>query len=563
MNEQPHGKQKAIDGILHGGDMSSRHPQRPMQRRRFRAMAPASGRIRQPQPLSGEPQLQRPPQHTATASPHVQQAVPPVGPLSLDDIPAAPRLSRGMGKGRKRRGDFLRRKWQTIKGWSRRKKIVAGIITVLIIIGLIAGALFLKGIFNAKKVFKGGGSAVSLQQDVAPSLLKGEGDGRINILVLGAGGIGHEAPDLTDTIMVASIDPVSHKTALLSIPRDLWVAVPGHGSMKLNAVYETGKYEYLGKQDASNNDQKAVQAGFAMVDKTLEDVIGIPIHYHTLVNFKAFQQAVDSVGGISFNVPERLYDPTMAWQNNGSAVLAEAGQQTFDGRKALMYVRSRYTTSDFARSQRQRAVIVALQQKIFSLGTFSDPLKLSQLMDAFGNNVVSDLSISDLRRLYTLTKDVDPNTIASVGLTDPPNNYVTTGMVGNQSVVLPRAGLGKYDEIRSYVRNTLRDGYLAKENARVMVLNGTEVAGAATAAGDTLKSYGYNVTSVGDAPTKNYAKTTIVDLTSGKKSYTAQYLKKRYDIQKTVSKVPDNTIQTQNVDFVVILGADETSNSQN
>lgn len=549
MNEQPHSKQKAIDGILHGGDGAMRHTQRPLQRRRFRTMTDIG---------VSEATPQRQPAQRAEPK---QAPVSPLQSLSLDDVPSAPRGPRGRVK--KQRGAFFRRKWQAIKGWSRRKKIVACIVTILIVIGLIFGALFLKGILSAKKVFKGGGSAVSLQNNVTPNLLKGEGDGRINILVLGVGGIGHEAPDLTDTIMIASIDPVSRKTTLLSIPRDLWVTVPGHGSMKLNAVYETGKYQYLGKQDASNNDQKAVEAGFAMIDKTLEDVIGIPIHYHTLVNFKAFQQAVDTVGGISFNVPERLYDPTMAWQNNGNPVLAEAGQQNFDGRKALMYVRSRYTTSDFARSQRQRAVIVALQQKIFSLGTFSDPLKLSQLMDAFGNNVVSDLSIGDLGRLYTLTKDIDPNTIASVGLTDPPNNYVTTGMVGNQSVVLPRAGLGKYEEIRSYVRNTLKDGYLAKENARVMVLNGTDVAGAATTAGDVLKSYGYNVTSVADAPTKNYEKTVIVDVTNGKKPYTAQYLKKRYGVQKTTTKVPDSAIQTQNVDFVVILGADETSNSQN
>jgi len=557
MNEQtPHPKQKAIDGILFGERRLQSGVKTPLQRRRYRGVGhdtamPARPVIAQQPPLSSVP----------TSMPQPEQEQIPIENMELDDVAIEP-ASPGSSK-KKKRGNPFRKAWQAVKGWSRRKKIVVVISIFLAALLLLAGFLFFKGYFNAKKVFKGGGSAVSLQKNVTPNLLKGEGDGRINILVLGIGGIGHEAPDLTDTIMVASIDPVSHKTALLSIPRDLWVTVPGHGSMKINAVYETGKYKYLGKQDPSNADQKAVEAGFALADKTIEDVIGIPIHYHTLVNFRAFQQAVDTVGGISVNVPERLYDPTMAWQNGGNPILAEAGQQQFNGTKALMYVRSRYTTSDFARSQRQRAVIVALQQKIFTLGTFSDPLKLTQLMDAFGNNVVADLSISDLTRLYQLTKDVDPNTIQSVGLTDPPNNYVTTGMIGNQSVVLPRAGQGNYADIRSYVRNTLKDGYLAKENAKVLILNGTDTAGAATEASTILKSYGYNVIGAADAPTKSYAKTTIVDLTKGKKPYTAQYLKKRYSVDKTVTKLPDSTIQTQNADFVIILGADETTNSQN
>jgi len=557
MNEQtPHPKQKAIDGILFGERRLQSGVKTPLQRRRYRGVGhdtamPARPVIAQQPPLSSVP----------TSMPQPEQEQTPIENMELDDVAIEP-ASPGSSK-KKKRGNPFRKAWQAVKGWSRRKKIVVVISIFLAALLLLAGFLFFKGYFNAKKVFKGGGSAVSLQKNVTPNLLKGEGDGRINILVLGIGGIGHEAPDLTDTIMVASIDPVSHKTALLSIPRDLWVTVPGHGSMKINAVYETGKYKYLGKQDPSNTDQKAVEAGFALADKTIEDVIGIPIHYHTLVNFRAFQQAVDTVGGISVNVPERLYDPTMAWQNGGNPILAEAGQQQFNGTKALMYVRSRYTTSDFARSQRQRAVIVALQQKIFTLGTFSDPLKLTQLMDAFGNNVVADLSISDLTRLYQLTKDVDPNTIQSVGLTDPPNNYVTTGMIGNQSVVLPRAGQGNYADIRSYVRNTLKDGYLAKENAKVLILNGTDTAGAATEASTILKSYGYNVIGAADAPTKSYAKTTIVDLTKGKKPYTAQYLKKRYSVDKTVTKLPDSTIQTQNADFVIILGADETTNSQN
>ncbi|HET7301825.1 MAG TPA: LCP family protein [Candidatus Saccharimonadales bacterium] len=565
MKEQPRSQahQKAIDGILQSPGRSPvmpRHVSERLRRPGIRRAAPAM------RPRQNHKDQEIDP---IEAAQNLHPKLPPepdVYPLtdidmSIDEERVARPLKSGKRKGRQKgriRG-FFKRKWREIKSWSRRKKIIVGIITLAIIAALIAGGLFLKGYLNARKVFRGGGSAVSLNE-ASPDLLKGEGDGRVNILLLGIGGEGHDAPDLTDTIMIASIDPVNKKAALLSIPRDLWVKIPAKGSMKLNAVYETGKYDYLGKQDYQNTDQKAIEAGFKLADSTIEDVVGIPIHYHVLVNFQAFRQAVNAVGGIDVNVPAALYDPTMAHENGGSSLIAAAGLQHFDGTKALMYARSRHTSSDFARAERQRAIIVALQQKILTLGTFSNPQKIAQLMDAFGNNVVTDLSLKDVSRVYQIGKDVGSDKIASVGLTDPDSNFLTTGMISGQSVVIPRAGANNYDDIRSYVRNKLRDGYLEKENASVEVLNGTTTPGLAEDTAATLKSYGYNVGTVTDAPTKNYAKTTIIDMTNGKKPYTAQYLKKRFNLNKLATKLPDQTIQTQNADFVIILGENETIN---
>lgn len=492
--------------------------------------------------------------------------------MQLDDI-LNPESAKGKRKRKQKqpqtgpRLPWYKRPWaamKDIKNWSWKKRIIVGMITLLVIVGLIAGLLFLKGVFGAKKVFKGGGSSVVLEnKEVAPELLKGEGSGRINILLLGNGGEGHDGPDLTDTIVVASIDPVSKKAALLSVPRDLWVTAPNGSSSKINAVYANAKYAYLGQTSASNSNTEAVKAGFKAIDSVVEESMGIPIHYNLLVNFKAFQQAIDTVGGITVNVPERLVDPTMAWQNGGNPVFAEVGEQTFDGREALFYVRSRYTTSDFSRSTRQRLVMLALQQKILSLGTVSDPRKLSALIDAFGSNMVTDLSLTNVSRLYDLTKDIKPDQVQSVGLADPPNNYVTTGMVGNQSVVRPIAGLTDFSQIQRYVRTTLRDGYLAKENAPVLVMNGTATPGLGATQADVLASYGYNVLPAVDAPTKDYQKTKIIDLSSGKKPYTANYLKNRYNVDKVETKLPSNITKPQNTDFVVILGNDATANSQN
>src|SRR5438270_11350253 len=155
---------------------------------------------------------------------------------------------------------------KSIKHRSFRRKLsrVAAVAMVLVI--TMGGLLFSQSYLKLHKVFKGGtGTAAALQSDVKPELLKGEGRGRINILLLGRGGGTHDAPDLTDTMMLASIDPVNHTSTLLSLPRDLWVNVPNAGVTKINAAWETGEFKYLGKQAPGSTDPKAIQAGFDVV----------------------------------------------------------------------------------------------------------------------------------------------------------------------------------------------------------------------------------------------------------------------------------------------------------
>lgn len=404
------------------------------------------------------------------------------------------------------------------------------------------------------RAFGGGASAVALQANVDPSLLKGEGDGRVNILLLGIGGNGHDGPDLTDTMMIASVDPVNKKATLLSIPRDLWVNIPNHGDMKINAAYETGKYQYLGYESASSSNHQAVAAGLSMADQTVEKVVGIPIQYNMLVDFQAFRQAVNTVGGVTIDVPSELYDPTMAWENNWNPVLAKPGVQEFNGDKALLYVRSRETTSDFARAERQRAVIVALKNKIISAGTLSNPLKISQLVNAFGDNVYTDFSLSDSMRLYDITRGIPDNEVKSIGLTDASNSYMTDGFLDNQDVLWPKAGMFNYSAIQQYVRSQLPDGYIIKEHAKVAVLNGTDKPGIATNEAEVLKSYGYDVDKIANAPSPNYTKTVLIDLTHGRDKYTKHYLEERFDVTAT-QQLPPSIHPDGGADFIVILGS--------
>lgn len=485
-------------------------------------------------------------------------------PIVIERPKSAGRSSKG------RRFGFLRRgKNSSLDGdgrrkspLSRKKKILRGLVIFIAIMALIVGFLFAKGYINLRKVLQGGGGAAALQDNVDPSKLKGEGDGRVNILLLGRGGEGHEGADLTDTLILVSVDPLAKEAALVSIPRDLYVNVSGSGSMKVNSVFATGKSAALNRYSKQNNETKkqAEEAGFALLETTMEKTLGLPIHYHAMIDFAGFEQAINTVGGIDINAPSAVSE-NLRINGKNYRLDVKPGQQHMDGFKALAYSRSRYTSArgDFDRSERQRLIIVALKEKIFSVGTFGNPNKISQLLGNFGSHVQTNFSVQDLQRLHDLSKDISGNKIMSIGLADPPNNFVKTANINGASVVIPSAGVGNYKEIQNYLRNALKDSYLKNENASVIVLNGTQKAGIATEKGDELKSFGYNVIRVDNAPTKNYSRTVVVDLRNGSKKYTKNYLEKRFGVTAT-GTIPDPSIVPGNADFVIIIGNDQVKN---
>lgn len=433
------------------------------------------------------------------------------------------------------------------------------ILSIALIIGVTS--LFAYGYIKTRNIFKGDGEgAAALQKDVDPAKLNGEGDGRVNILLIGKGGEGQTAPDLTDTLLLASIDPVQNEAALVSVPRDLFVENESGYAMKINAIYSTAKQNRLAKGDDSDSDKQAAEdAGLDAIKTSVSEVLGVPVHYYMMVDFKAFEDAINTVGGVTVDVQEPLYDQTVAWLLGGNPLVAGEGLQTFDGKRALLYARSRKGSArgDFDRTERQREIIVALQKKVLSVGTFSNPYKVVDLLGTFGDRVRTDLNgLDEVKRLYEIGQQIGSDKIASVGLADPPNVLVETGMIGDQSVVKPVAGLNQYEEIHSYIRNNLRDAYLKSENARVVILNGTTTVGLASATSAELKSYGYNVVSVDNAPTKNYIQNQLIDLTNGQKKYTKSYLEKRLGLTST-TQAPAGIPDLTQADFVIILGTDE------
>lgn len=438
----------------------------------------------------------------------------------------------------------------------RRKRIVRSVAVAIVLLLIGTAGLFGYSFLKASKIFHGNGEgAAALDENVDPAKLKGEGDGRINILILGKGGPGHEAPDLTDTLLLASIDPVQNEAALLSVPRDLYVEDKNGYATKINAIYSNAKQAEFAR---SNNQEQSEVAGLNAIEEAVTEVLGVPVHYYAMVDFIAFQKAIDVVGGLDIQVKEPLYDWSVAWLLNGNPLVADEGLQTMDGKRALLYARSRMGSArgDFDRTERQRDILVALQKEVLSSSTLANPKKLYDLLGAFGDNVRTDLNgIDEVKRLFEIGQNIGQDKIVSVSLADDPV-LVTTDFINEQSIVRPIAGLNEYEDIHTFVRNTLRDARLKQENSRVVILNGTTTPGLATAREKELKSYGYNVVSVDNAPTSDYVSSRLISLNPAAHKYTESYLTKRLGLNAenvTIEGIPT----PDQADFVIILGSDE------
>jgi LCP family protein required for cell wall assembly len=412
-----------------------------------------------------------------------------------------------------------------------------------------------KAISAAKNIIaKSHGGAPGLAGILDPTKLKGEGDGRINILILGIGGEGHEAPNLSDTILVMSIDPKTKDAAMLSVPRDLYVKIPPVPGKSLTQY---------SKINAAN-----AYGGPELAEKVVSNVIGVPIHYYMLVDFSGFKQAVDSVGGIDVNVPKAIYDPEYPCDNERGGYCPfkiAAGTQHMNGTIALRYARSRHSTSDFDRASRQQLIIAALKTKSMQLSTLTNPAKLSGLLDALGGHVKTDMQLNEMQKMATIAKDIDTSKLTNKVLDTAGNDSLLvdgSGRIeGAGSIELPRRGNYDYTDIQDFVKNIFVDHYITDENARIEVQNGSGLSGVAAQVAKSLKAAHYNVADPTNAA-QLLSKTVIYDYTGGKKPYTINYLQRRFGVTAvratapTPSADPTTGTTTPAPQIRIILGSD-------
>lgn len=443
--------------------------------------------------------------------------------------------------------------------WRRMGPIKKTFLSLLIIFLLIGGFVGGKFLYNAHKLF--GGSIFGILHSTK---LKGEDQGRVNILLAGnsADDAGHGGANLTDSIMVISIDTKTNKAFLLSIPRDLWVHVPGDGHSKINQAYVIG-------EDSNFHEDGYPDGGMGDLAKVVGNVTGLDINYYALVDYQAMKQSVDAVGGIDFTVksedPRGLYDPNIDWSTHGPLVKLSNGTHHLNGEQALDLARARgdaynsygFAGSDFTRTQNQRQLLIALKSKAASAGTLSNPARLSSLFDAVGNNVKTDFNLSEVRRLFDLTKNIGGNNIQSLSLNDAAGKNLLTSYTapGGQSALIPVAGIDDFSDIRSFVAHQSSSNQIVLEDAKVVVLNGTTVNGLASTFMKKLEAQHFNVSKSGDAGNTGQQTTAIIKL-AGDKPATLGGLEKIFGSHVTTQ----NPYQGMyDADFIVVLGRDQAA----
>jgi LCP family protein required for cell wall assembly len=401
---------------------------------------------------------------------------------------------------------------------------------------------------NAPEVSAGTLAAPSGQ--VSPdSIPTWSGTERVNILLLGVDlRCDEEGPTHSDTIIVATIDPISQSAALLSLPRDLWVEIPNFGANRINQAYFLGQaYELPG-------------GGAGLAVETVEAFLGIPIDYYLTVDFKAFVDFVDMMDGVVIDVPERIEDPNYPDNCYGYDPFAiDAGQQRLDGATALKYARTRVTFGgDVDRAGRQQQVILAVREQATQLNSLPQLLfNAPQLWRSFQDNVNTDLKLDEALQLANLVRNIPRDNIHNRVL-DYDYVYNDTTFDGQQVLVPLR------DEVR-----LLRDELFAPpavptpviealptvvtvEDARVAIFNGTPTFGLASDTQQYLLRQNVIVTEVGNADSSTYSTTQIIDY--GSHPGTVQYLVRLMNIPPL--NVSTGTNPAGDFDVLVILGED-------
>lgn len=383
--------------------------------------------------------------------------------------------------------------------------------------------------------------------------LRGERDGRINILVLGVGGEGHEGANLTDTIILVSVDPKTKQVGMLGIPRDLLAPIPGYGYRRINNAYAFAEEVRSG-------------SGGALAKKVVGDVFGLEVNYFITVDFNGFKQLIDDLGGVTVDVEKGFTDPYYPTENFKTQVVSfEAGRQSMDGSQALAYARSRHGTngegSDFARSKRQQNLIMAVRDKSLSLGVIANPAKLLRIYQTFSDHISTDFESWEVLRLANMIKDVRQDKIVRKTLEEAPYGPLVPRMIEGAFVLLPESG--SWDEVRSTAQNIFTSANRPEQKKKkitIEIQNGTVVPGYAAGIAEILRREGYQVTKVGNAKLRDYEKTVIYE-NIGQTEYPEDLVKLRGLLGANVSPSPLPQAQEgavakeeQSTDFIIILG---------
>ena len=316
--------------------------------------------------------------------------------------------------------------------------LVRGVLLGVLVLSIYLVSLVVSGAISRTKIADGG---TALKTFAFPSGVNVKNtSGRTNILVLGRGGEGHEAPNITDTLIFTSLSHENGDVSLVSIPRDIWIP---EIRAKINSAYYWGE-------------EKEEGGGLILAKSSVEEVVGEPVHYAAVVDFTVFREVVDILGGVEVDVERPFVDTRYPIPGKESdecggdsefrcryeTVEFEEGVQTMDGERALKFVRSRNAQgdegTDIARATRQQKIITAIKDKILSAGTLFSPKKISALIKVLEEAVETDADMSVgavlARRFLGGGRSVSSYVLGEEFLVNPPQ----TARYDNLYVFVPK-----------------------------------------------------------------------------------------------------------------------------
>ncbi len=383
-----------------------------------------------------------------------------------------------------------------------------------------------------------------------------DGASRVTVLVMGldyndwrAG----EGPPRTDTMILLTVDPLSNTAGMLSIPRDLWVSIPGFDYGKINTAYQLGE------------SFKVPGGGPALAMSTVEHLIGVPIQYYAQIDFNVFVQFIDEIHGVKFTVPEEIY--VDIYDDDKGKIRIKPGLQVLPGAHALAYARARNTEgADFDRAQRQQQVIMAIRARVMEPKTLAELIQNAPtLYNQFSSGINTNLNLDEVMKLGWLVMQI-------------PYNQIYKGIISEKQINFGKSpdGLDVLKPLPDQIR-LLRDEIfapsgsispiissdedpqtlMAEEAAQIIILNGTFTVGLASQTSEYLQSLGADVIGTNDASDKPYQYTTIFDHTGN--PYTLKYLVELMNISKY--RVLSRYAPDSQSDVTVIVGNDWVANN--
>lgn len=433
--------------------------------------------------------------------------------------------------------------------------LVLVIFTVLIIVSLGIGIRFTQSFhfenrelsfFESVRLIGG-----TLLGTGAP--LKGESEGRVNILLLGRAGEKYPGRNLTDTVMLLSIDTEAKRVGLLSLPRDLFAPIVGTGlSTKLNSLYQIGLNEDVGTD---------------ILRESVAEMTGQPIHYYAMIDFDGFERMIDAIGGIQVEVMRDIYDTRYPGKNYSYETFElKKGWQKLDGKTALKYARERHADpeGDFGRAKRQQQIMQAVRDRAWSLPTFLNPFALSGFLESLGESVTTDIPPEAIGRFIALAEKLDTKNIATVVVDAWKKesllrvSHIESGGV-RAFILVPRSGTWK--EIQDTARHLFeaderekRIAAIKAEAANILVLAAPKNRSAAeTLVADLRVTFPVgSVTLVSRTALENESETAMIQDKSGLSvPYTLDSLIARYGL--STGTLPPSALSTDTEDDLVIF----------